>query len=120
MTNLIVAAALILEAGGEGKPGMRAVREVIATRAVQSRSCESSVVTKRLQFSAFNGISTNAAIAKASRHPKWNLALEMSAQPARTSHAKGANHYCTLDTFPKWAKGRTPVAVVKNHKFFKL
>jgi len=31
-----------------------------------------------------------------------------------------ADHYCTVKIKPYWSKGKTPVAVIGNHKFFKL
>ena len=37
-----------------------------------------------------------------------------------TSYIKNADHYCTLDTHNYWTKGRKPVAVVGQHKFYKL
>ena len=36
------------------------------------------------------------------------------------SYTKNADHYCTLDTHNYWTKGRKPVAVIGQHKFYKL
>lgn len=99
---------------------MEAVREVIGTRATQRHMSEAAVVIQRKQFSCFNGITTNAAIAKASGHARWNLALELSATPAATTWTHGANAYCTTNIFPYWSAGKTPVATIIHHKFFKL
>ena len=36
------------------------------------------------------------------------------------STVKNADHYCTLKTNPYWAKGKKTVAVINNHKFYRL
>ena len=33
---------------------------------------------------------------------------------------KFADHYCTLKCNPYWAKGKKPVKIIGNHKFFRL
>ena len=120
MTNLIVAACLVLEAGGEGVngDGMRAVHEVIHNRSVARHITEERVCLQPWQFSAFNGITASQAIAKASKHPQWQFALSLSAEPPKTCLTHHAQFYCTTNIFPKWAVG-SPVAVIKRHKFFK-
>jgi hypothetical protein len=119
-TNLLVwTACLILEAGGEGTIGMQGVNEVIVERARSSKTTEAAVCLRRKQFSCFNGITWQQAVAKAQRHPKWDEAVRIVRSPV-TKHAQGANHYCTVSTFPYWAKGRTPIAVIRNHKFYRL
>lgn len=119
MTNIALAVCLVLEAGGEGRKGMEAVREVVAVRAAEARTTETQVVLKRKAFSCFNGISFEEAKSKAVKHPAWGTAQLLSSKPPETDWTKKANHYCTLKTEPYWAT-KPPVAVVGNHKFFKL
>jgi hypothetical protein len=119
-TNLVAAAMLIAEAGGEGRIGMEAVWEVAWQRSVERRQTIEAVCLARYQFSCFNGVTAAQVIATARRHPRWSMALEIVAAPPRTKHTQGANHYCTLKTFPYWAKGRTPSAVIRNHKFYRI
>ena len=95
----VVAATLILEAGGEGKEGMEAVREVIANRSRSSILTEAQVCLKRLQFSCWNGTSVNAGIKKAKLHKNWSLALEI-ANAETTNHTDGATHYHTTKVSP--------------------
>lgn len=120
-TNLlIVATCLILESGGEGRRGMEAVREVIHQRSAERHLTESAVCIQRRQFSCFNGVSWQDAVDKARRHPRWQLAVEIASGQPTTHWTAGANHYCTTRISPAWAKGRTPVAVIGNHKFYRL
>jgi len=73
----IVAATIILEAGGEYSPNaLRAVNEVIQNRAIKRRIAPSQVCLQRLQFSCWNNKPKRAELlAKAQRHPRYNQAL---------------------------------------------
>lgn len=115
----VAAAVIILEAGGEGRQGMEAVAEVIQQRARERRQTSERVVLAAGQFSCMNARTPQQAVRAARNHPRWKDALTM-AQGVQTHHTRGANHYCTLSTFPKWARNTNPVAVVGQHKFFKL
>ena len=114
----VVAATLVLEAGGEGKAGMEAVREVIANRSRSSTLTEAEVCLKRLQFSCWNGSTVKAGIEKAKLHKNWLLALEV-ANAETTNHTSGATHYHTTKVSPSWAKRLTRTTVIKNHIFYK-
>lgn len=112
----IVAATLILEAGGEGQIGMEAVREVINNRAGKNKT-EISVCLARKQFSCWNNITPERGIYIAKKHPKWNLAL--SIVNGRTNHTKGATHYHAHSVSPSWAKKLHKTVTIKNHTFYK-
>ena len=72
----IVAATLILEAGGEYAEGaMQAVHEVILNRAVKRRLTAKQVCLQRKQFSCWNSGKIAALLAKSKRHPRWHEAL---------------------------------------------
>ena len=114
----VVAATLVLEAGGEGKAGMEAVREVIANRSRSSVLTEAEVCLKRLQFSCWNGSTVKAGIEKAKLHKNWSLALEI-ANAETTNHTSGATHYHTTKVSPWWAETLTRTATIKNHIFYK-
>lgn len=111
----IVAATLILEAGGEGQIGMEAVREVIRNRA--KNKTEIAVCLARKQFSCWNNITPERGIIIAKRHPKWNLALTIVNE--RTNHTKGATHYHAHSVSPSWAKKLNKTTIIKNHTFYK-
>ena len=55
-------------------------------------------------------------------HPQRHNAmwLARSIGKLNTSYTKEADHYCTTKTNPYWAKGKTPVRTIGNHKFYKL
>ena len=118
----VVAAVLVAEAGGERDAvrSMRAVREVIQTRAGQQRRSEVAVVTARLQFSCLNGTTPAQLVARARQHPRWPAALELARAPVPVASVGQADHYHALTVRPVWASGQRPVAVVGNHAFFRL
>ena len=112
----VVAATLIMEAGGEGRQGMEAVREVISNRA--KGKTEMSVCLAPKQFSCWNGISVQAGIKKAKRHPNWNVALQI-AKAAPTNHTRRATHYHTTKVSPSWSKKLAQTVKIKNHVFYR-
>jgi spore germination cell wall hydrolase CwlJ-like protein len=116
-SSQIVAATLILEAGGEGNIGMQAVREVIANRA--KNKTEMSVCLARKQFSCWNNISPEDGIAKAKQHPLWAVAVELAKNPVATNLTLGATHYHTLKVSPNWKNSLTKTVRIRNHIFYK-
>ena len=112
----VVAATLIMEAGGEGREGMEAVREVIANRA--KNKSEMIVCLAPKQFSCWNGIAVGTGIEKAKRHKNWALALEI-ARGKVTNHTRGATHYHTTKVSPSWAKSLRQTVKIKNHIFYR-
>lgn len=112
----IVAATLILEAGGEADPrAMAAVREVIANRA--KNKTEISVCLAPKQFSCWNGKNVEDGIAKAKRHPKWSQALALVNQ--KTNYTNGATHYHAEKVSPSWAKKLAKTIQIGHHIFYK-
>jgi len=118
----IVAAVLIAEAGGEGVQGMEAVYEIINNRSVRGKKSYEDVVTQPAQFSCLNGVTTDDLIAKSKQHPRWEQALQMVKSPPTTRYANGATHYYAnwIKKTPKWAVGKTPVATLGKHLFFRI
>jgi spore germination cell wall hydrolase CwlJ-like protein len=112
----VVAATLIMEAGGEGVMGMEAVREVIANRAKGKE--EITVCLAPKQFSCWSGIPISKGIEIAKKHPNWTLALFI-ARSKPTNHTKGATHYHNLKVSPSWAKKLKKTASIKNHIFYR-
>jgi spore germination cell wall hydrolase CwlJ-like protein len=115
----VVAATLILEAGGERDPrAMAAVAEVIFNRAKAKTRTAEQICLARLQFSCWNGIPVSQGISKAQKHPKWSKALQL-AKGVTTSYTNGADHYHTPQVSPKWAKKLKKTAVIGNHIFYR-
>jgi len=112
----IVAATLILEAGGESEPrAMAAVREVIANRA--KNKTEISVCLAPKQFSCWNKISPERGIEIAKRHPKWLDALALVKN--KSNYTNGATHYHAEKVSPSWAKKLAYTTKIGNHIFYK-
>jgi len=112
----IVAATLILEAGGESDPrGMAAVREVIRNRA--KNKTEIAVCLAPKQFSCWNKISVERGIEIAKRHKKWQTALALV--KSETNHTNGATHYHSTKVSPYWKNSLTKTTQIQNHIFYK-
>ena len=116
----IVAATIILEAGGEYAPNaLKAVNEVIQNRAVKRRMMPSQVCLQRLQFSCWNNIDKRPQLfVKAKSHPRFSQALKI-AMSAPTNYTKGADHYHANYCMPYWAKSMTVTVVIGRHIFYK-
>ena len=118
----IVAQTILGEARGEGKAGMYAVACVIQKRTINRRMTASKVCLQQRrgvhQFSCWNdGKESNSLDTTQGVYAKY---LAINLHRLQLSYVKDADHYCTLRTHNYWTKGKKPVAIVGNHKFFKL
>ena len=117
----VIALTLLAEARGEGAEGMEAVAMVIKQRMANRKQTASQVCLAPKQFSCWNGKSSDDL-----RHlwqsPAAPDAIEVVRRFGKLNTAAigHADHYCTVKIKPYWSKGKTPVAVIGNHKFFKL
>jgi N-acetylmuramoyl-L-alanine amidase len=125
----IVALTILAEARGEGSEGMEAVACVIQQRTMERKISPSKVCLQKLQFSCWNNKMTadklSAQVTRKTSKEVVDFAVELAqdlvaGKDLDRSSVQFANHYCTLQTFPKWAKGETPVKVIGNHKFYRL
>ena len=116
----IVAATLILEAGGEYHEGaMESVNEVIVNRASKRNKSEAMVCLQKYQFSCWNDKDARAGISKAMKHPRWGEALRIVQSPT-TNYTKGADHYhADYIKNPYWAKSMTITTKIGLHIFYK-
>ena len=116
----IVAATLILEAGGEYHEGaMESVNEVIVNRASKRNKSEAMVCLQKYQFSCWNDKDARAGISKAMKHPRWGEALRIVQSPT-TNYTKGADHYhADYIKNPYWAKSMTATIKIGRHTFYK-
>lgn len=118
----VVAATLILEAGGERNDhGMVAVYEVIQNRARIKKKSLMEICLARKQFSCWNGTTDiSKTIERAKKHKKWNEALYVVDNAVDSNCTKGATHYHSNKIAPPyWTKQMTHVATVGNHIFYK-
>lgn len=122
--NDVIAATIIMEAGGEYHVGaLEAVYEVIVTRAKKRNKTLAQVCLQRKQFSCWNGKadgrkSLEATIAKAKKHPRWQIAYNVIG--TKTNYTNGADHYfADYIEAPYWAKSMTKTVKIGKHIFFK-
>lgn len=118
----IVAATLIMEAGGEHhKYGMIAVYEVIQNRASVANKTFSQICLARKQFSCWNGITDiSKTIAKAKKHTKWNDAMRVVINNLNIKYTRGATHYHSNKINPpSWSKKMICIGSIGNHIFYR-
>lgn len=117
----ILALTLLAEARGEGVQGMEAVAMVVKQRMTNRSQTAKQVCLAPKQFSAWNGRS-RADLEYLWRSPAAPDAIGVvrrfdELDPAEIDYA---DHYCTVRITPYWALDQQPVAVIGNHKFFRL
>lgn len=120
--NEIVAATLIMEAGGERSDhGMVAIYEVIQNRARKAGKSFLQICLAPKQFSCWNGVSDTAKIVqKAKKHKKWSEAMYVVLNAVNTNYTKGAIFYhSNTITPPKWARFSTRIGSIGNHIFYR-
>lgn len=117
----VIAATLILEAGGEKHPhAMHAVYEVIRNRAEKKNQDMAVIVFERKQFSCWNDVSKrNALFQKALRHPKYEMAYRIVDRDEYKNIVGGATHYHANYVLPYWAPTMTKTATIEKHIFYK-
>ncbi len=115
----IVAATLILEAGGEYATGsMEAVNEVIRNRAAKRNLTTRQVCLQRKQFSCWNSGRIDQLLAKAKRHPRFSEAMAI-VKGASTNYTGGADHYHADYCNPYWASSLKKTCTIGKHIFYK-
>ena len=125
----VIAACLILEAGGEGVDGMQAVMNVIQNRAGGNPLGYYTQVIARKQFSCMNSLTVSKRpmtelLAKAKDHKRWQEALRIvdaAAVGVLPDLTGGATHYyaTSLKKAPSWATQMQPTLKLKNHYFLR-
>lgn len=115
----IVAAVLLAEAGGDIKPGMTAVMEVIQNRAQKTVETPVYVVTLRHQFSCLNNTTPLLLVRIMKRHPRWSEAVKLARFGTHTNMVSGATHYHAESVKPVWTKGAKPCARIGSHVFYR-
>lgn len=117
----LCAAVLVLEAGGEGVRGMRAVWEVVWNRSIQREMIPAAVVSQRWQFSCLNGVTHAVAIKRARLHPRWQDALAIIAAAPAGNLTGGADHYHAVTIRPPfWADKDKITCTIGGHRFYRL
>ena len=137
-----VTATILAEARGEGEAGMYAVACVIEKRARNRKLKPSAVCMQPKQFSCW--IKTIGKKGFELQRAKRNVWYAVRTTRKETDYAtllaravcanwnnekttaleldfiKHADHYHAKSVTPYWTKGKKPVAIIKNHVFYKL
>ena len=126
----IVAKTLLGEARGEGRLGLYWVATVIFQRSINRKITPAQVCKQDRQFSCWNKNDKNYkklnSLIKTHEHKDYAIFLAKNLHRLNRVYSKEADHYCTLRTKPYWAfdnknkKWIKPVAIIGNHKFYKL
>ena len=120
---LVIALTILGEARGEGFEGMAGVASVIQTRTIERKQTATQVCLAPKQFSFWNGGVSEVRKQQLLKNPQAHNALRLAklvAEKRMPDVVNGANHYHTFQVSPKWSKGVKEVALIKNHKFYKL
>ncbi len=112
------------ESRGEPYKGKLAVAWVILNRGGDLIS----TVTKPKQFSAWNYNDPNRFMVEkialqgnmGDNVTKECLRAALEALENSVDPTGGANHYHAVGVKPYWTKGKTPIAIIGNHVFYKL
>ena len=118
----IAALTVFGEARGEDDLGRRAVAHVLLNRGRVRKHSLLQVCLQAAQFSCWNvGDPNRAQILRArEEHPHiYDECLSAFAvATGEDDFTEGATHYCTIESSPFWAVGKTPCFTHGNHKFF--
>ena len=128
-----LAQTLLGEARGEGKAGLYAIACIVKRR-IELKSYPNTAMAVCLEPSQFDYWTQHKRVkwddqnrANVRRLMKGNTELVRYAKMLAINinrvdlnYTKNADHYCTLDTHNYWTKGNKPVAIIGQHKFFKL
>lgn len=129
--QLVVVATIIQEASNQGPAGMLAVAEVIRDRTALHVQSDGDLLSTCLWPFAFSGwratdpnrLRSLRAILHEDLVVQAALAAWQQATVAQTRTAAGATHYLNpkiLPALPPWAAGKTPVAIIGDHHFYRL
>jgi len=126
----VIAAVIAGEAANQGRAGMVAVAEVIRQRVNESGWTPFRVVTDGNRrgihaFSCINRTTPPALVRKWQRDPGYETASQLAqllceAPEKLPDTTRSANYFSQLGEKPEWARGRSPVVVIKGHAFYRI
>lgn len=129
----VIAQTLLGEARGEGKAGMYAVACVIKQRmklksypntatgvCLELKQFDYWTQHKRAKWDDINRSNVRRLMHTNTELVRYAKMLAVNIHRVNTDYIKQADHYCTTDQHNYWTKGKKPVVIIKNHKFYKL
>jgi spore germination cell wall hydrolase CwlJ-like protein len=124
----IVATCLVLEAGGEGSDGMRAVLNVILNRAKGDLSRLVSATVKRGAFSCMSSVWDHnepdfsllivSAMDQTDVYDEASQLISTMEQGLLTDNTRGATHYHAAYVSPYWVGGMRYLTTIGSHRFY--
>ena len=128
-----IAQTLLGEARGEGKAGLYAIACIVKRRielksypntatgvCLQSSQFDYWTQHKRVKWDDINRANVRRLLKTDTELVRYAKMLAININRVDLNYIKNADHYCTLDTHTYWTKGQKPVAIIKQHKFYKL
>ena len=125
----IVALTILGEARGEKKIGMFAVACIIQQRVLERNLTPKQVCLEPYQFEIWNAgkgkIKKERELYYLWKSKEMMYARKLAKYVCREGFrladvTNGANHFCHINSYPYWIKGKTPTKIIGRHKFFKL
>lgn len=129
----ILARTIWGEARGEGTIGMQAVAAVVMNRLSIARTAgtywwgttAAAICRKPFQFSCWTATDPNfgpmQCVDASDLYFATALRLAQRALIGQLDDPTGgATHYCVAGLLPDWARGRTPVAAIGHHVFYRI
>lgn len=118
----VVAYTIAAESRGEGYRGMLAVANVIQLRASIRRLSFAGVCKQKSQFEVWHEGEPSCSLNGVRSDPQYSVAYQIAKQmiAGNLQQVIVATHFVTKDRYPYWTKGKSPVAVLGNHKFYDL
>ncbi|NBP56297.1 cell wall hydrolase [bacterium] len=120
---LVIALTILGEARGEGFEGMAGVASVIQTRTIERKQTAMQVCLAPKQFSFWNGGVSETKKQELLNNPQVHNAIRLAklvVEKRMPDVVNGANHYHTFQVSPSWSRGKETVAIIRNHKFYRL
>lgn len=119
----LIAATLVLEAGGEKEAGMRAVASVIYNRAKIKNKTFTNIILEKKQFSCWNTRDVKTTIEIAQQNRVWATAKQIAEEMVCGTFSPigdWTHYYNPKLCSPVWGDHLINVAYIGNHKFGKL
>lgn len=119
----VVAATLVMEAGGETDPNaMIGIYNVLKNRSLKSGDSMSEEALKPSQFSCWNTGKVSKKIKSAQSHPKWDEAMKI-VRSSPKDITGGATHYHVFQgkrkVNPSWNRKAETTKIIGDHVFLK-
>ena len=129
----VITQTLLGEARGEGKAGLYAVACIIKRRVelksytrtaarvcLQDSQFDYWTQHKRVKWDDINRSNVRQLMQTNTELVRYAKMLAININRVDTNFIKQADHYCHIKEHNYWTKGKKPVSIIENHKFYRL